>query len=95
MKQGTIIENYQGQFAKVIRLKEGMTHFTAWVKTKALAEVETVAVHRLNEFGLSQVLMKGKNVSVGDSTAKVEAETDTKPKAAKPKAGEKQDEDTK
>lgn len=71
MKPGNIIENYQGQFAKVIRVKDGLTHFTAWVKTKALAEQEEVAVNRLNEFGMSQVLKGGKNTAVGDDTADV------------------------
>lgn len=84
MKPGTIIESFQGQFAKVIRVKNGLTHFTAWVKTKALAEQEEVAVNRLNEFGLSQVLKGGKNIAVGDDTAAVEeapAKKDEKKKA--------------
>ena len=93
MKPGTIIESFQGQFAKVIRVKNGLTHFTAWVKTKALAEQEEVAVNRLNEFGLSQVLKGGKNIAVGDDTAAVEEAPAKKdaPKAAKPKAPAKKD----
>lgn len=78
MKPGTIIESYQGQFAKVIRVKNGLTHFTAWVKTKALAEQEEVAVNRLNEFGMSQVLKGGKHIAVGDDTAVVEEAKDEK-----------------
>lgn len=84
MKPGSIIESFQGRFAKVIRVKNGLTHFTAWVKTKALAEQEEVAVNRLNEFGLSQVLKTGKNIAVGDDTAAVEespAKKDEKKKA--------------
>lgn len=71
-KANDILESEQGKFAKVIKMKESLTYFSAWVKSKALAEKETVAVNRLNEFGLSQVLKKGKNIGVGDATVEVE-----------------------
>ena len=60
MRPGEIVENYQGQFAKVIRHSEGgHTHLSAWVRTPELAEEEKVAVIALNDFGLSQVLKGG------------------------------------
>lgn len=60
MRPGEIVENYQGQFAKVIRRSEGgHTHLSAWVRTPELAEEEKVAVIALNAFGLSQVLKGG------------------------------------
>ena len=64
MKPGDIVENYQGAFAKVIRVvpEGGHTHLSAWVKSPELAELETVSIIALNDFGLSQVLKGGENV---------------------------------
>ncbi|MBA4306989.1 MAG: hypothetical protein C0429_09670 [Sphingopyxis sp.] len=64
MKEGQIIESYGGKFAKVVRVSEdgGMFSLSAWVSSHAAAEVETVAVLTLNEFGISQVVKGGANV---------------------------------
>jgi hypothetical protein len=80
MNPGDIVENYQGAFAKVIRVvpEGGHTHLSAWVKSPELAEQENVSIIALNEFGLSQVLKGGKNV---EGTEVVEAKA---PKAEKP-----------
>lgn len=62
-KIGDVVENYHGQFAKVIRFTDGgITHLSAWVRTPELAEEEVVSTSYLNDFGLSQVLKGGENV---------------------------------
>ncbi len=64
MIEGNIVENYQGKFAKIIRVSDdGLTHLSAWVNTRELADVETTSVSFLNDFGLSQVLKDGGNVT--------------------------------
>ncbi|MGX7894400.1 hypothetical protein [Tsuneonella sp. HG222] len=64
MKAGDILESYGVKFAKVVRVSEdgGMFSLSAWVPSREAAEVETVAVITLNEFGLSQVVKGGANV---------------------------------
>lgn len=62
IETGQIVENFQGRFAKVVKVTEnGMTHLTAWHHKRNYAEDDTIAVTRLNEFGLSQVLKGGKD----------------------------------
>jgi hypothetical protein len=56
IKAGTIIENDQGHFAKVVSAEEGRYGVSAFVSKKDKAEDETVAVRILNTFGLSQVM---------------------------------------
>lgn len=60
-KLGQIVENYQGAFAKVVKVQEegGLYTLTAWVRTEEQAAVETIGVIALNAFGLSQVLKGG------------------------------------
>lgn len=78
MKPGSIVESYQGLFAKVIRVTEGgHTHLSAWVRTPELAEEETAAVVALNDFGISQVLKGGANTPTAEQVAAEEpVETD-------------------
>ncbi len=63
MKAGDILENYQGAFAKVLKVQEegGLYTLSAWVRTREQAEMETVGVTTLNSFGLSQVVKGGDN----------------------------------
>jgi hypothetical protein len=82
MKPGDIVENYQGAFAKVVRLTEGgHTHLSAWVRTPELAAQEEVAVSFLNDFGLSQILKDGANVGKTEDFVDV-SKPDTEAKAA-------------
>jgi hypothetical protein len=52
-----------------------MTPDSQKLRAKTLAKDENVAVNRLNEFGLSQVLKGGKNNAVGNDTASVKEAT--------------------
>lgn len=56
MKIGTIIENEQGRFAKVLEQSGTRFGLSAWVVKKEQAELETVVVRFLNSFGLAQVM---------------------------------------
>lgn len=56
IKSGTIIENDQGKFAKVVSAEDGRFGISAFVFKKEDAERETVAARTLNTFGLSQVI---------------------------------------
>jgi len=60
MKAGTIIENDQGKFAKVVSAEEGRYGVTAFVFKKEDAEKETVVARILNTFGLGQVMKEAK-----------------------------------
>ena len=73
MKTGDIIENYQGRFAKIVEIKGSRFGLSAWVLKKEAAEIETVAVVFLNEFGLEQVLKpKAAKAEKKDKAAKAE-----------------------
>lgn len=56
MKEGNIIENYQGKFAKVVSITDGRYGLTAFMKNKSDAENETLVVRHLNSFGMGQIL---------------------------------------
>lgn len=74
IETGQIVENYQGRFAKVVKVTEnGMVLLTAWHHKQNYAEDDTVAVTRLNEFGLSQVLKGGDNAPKAEKEAKGKA----------------------
>lgn len=71
IETGQIVENFQGRFAKVVKVTEnGMVLLTAWHHKRNYAEDDTVAVTRLNEFGLSQVLKGGENTPKQDKQPK-------------------------
>lgn len=83
IETGQIVENFQGRFAKVVKVTEnGMTHLTAWHHKKVYAEDDTIAVTRLNAFGLSQVLKGGENTPTADAPVE-EAPKVTSKKSAK------------
>jgi hypothetical protein len=74
IKEGQIVENYQGKFAKVIAIKDnGIYQLSAWVKTAEAAGAEDRVMVRLNAFGLSQVLKGGENTP-GAEAAPAKAE---------------------
>ena len=54
-KQGDVIQNYQGRYAKVVTVKNNHYGLSAFVGKKDDAEKETVAVKFLNKFGMSQI----------------------------------------
>lgn len=82
VKEGQVVENFQGKFAKVIAIKDnGIVQLSAWVKTEAAAQAEDRVMVRLNAFGLSQVLKGGENAPGAKSEKTDKAEG--KGKAAK------------
>ncbi len=70
IKAGTIIENDQGKFAKVVSAEEGRYGISAFVFKKGDAENETVAVRTLNNFGLSQVMKEEAKAEKKDAPKK-------------------------
>lgn len=82
IKEGQVIENYQGRFAKVVSVNEGRFGISAWVQKKEDADKDEKAVRFLNEFGLSQVLGKEE---IGDATVAEETDGEKKEDAKKKK----------
>jgi hypothetical protein len=70
IKAGTIIENEQGYFAKIVSADDGRYGVSAFVLKKDRAEDETVAVRTLNEFGLSQIMKAEKKAAPKKADAK-------------------------
>ena len=81
IKAGTIIENDQGKFAKVVSAEAGRYGITAFVFKKEDAQNETVVARYLNTFGLSQVVKDREQ----------EAPAAKKPAAKKPAAKKEDD----
>lgn len=78
-KEGTVVENYQGRYAKVIEVTDsGMCWLSAWVPKKTDAEKETKRVHRLNQYGLAQVLKGGADTPKEEKVEKTEAPKEEK-----------------
>lgn len=91
LKEGQIVENYQGKFAKVVSVgDDGRVGLTVWRQKKEHAEEETMPDRYLNSFGLSQVLKGGANVPGAEKTAPEKTAEKPKKEAAK-KTAEKQD----
>jgi hypothetical protein len=79
-KQGQIVEHYQGTFAKIVKVSSegGRFHLSAWVKSPAAAEVETVAVMSLNSFGMSQVVKSAEKPAKAEKEEKEKKEKPAK-----------------
>lgn len=73
IKPGTILESYQGRFAKVTAVKGTRFGLTAWFTKRVQAEEETRTVRFVNSFGLSQ-LVKPAETSA-EATANQEGES--------------------
>ena len=90
VKEGQVIENYQGRFAKVVSTNGNRFALTAWVLKKEDAEKDEKVVRHLNAFGLSQVLGEEKS---GDATTE-QSKAPAQPSDAAPEDAEKDEKTT-
>ncbi len=68
----SIIENYQGRFAKVIEVKDSLVGVSAFVLKRENAEEETAVDIFLNEFGLAQIVKEEKKAPTEKKAKKEE-----------------------
>lgn len=66
LKPGTIIENYQGRFAKVVTTAGSRFGLTPFHSKRAQAEDDVRVVRFVNSFGLSQII-KPKSEATADA----------------------------
>ena len=72
MKEGQVIENYQGRYAKIVSIQDGRYGLTAFMKNKSDAEKEVRVARHLNKFGMGQILAPEKKTAAKKEEKKTE-----------------------